>query len=239
MTAALQKASVHTRKWKDTQFILDDRKMRQWLIKYLSFLVACFFLLSFSYNESGTITGRVILTQDSIGEDKLRIDSIECRLYKVNTPVDSFDTEIDAYWYKGIGYELIIDSINFIPISTVFTDKDGNFNFSNVSQGNYLARAFFQSGVRRSKMVVNLKINSSEKLNIKIELPDYCPYYKHRYDKLCPKCRKKDKVIEIYYGEPSEQAITLSGKGNIYIAGECITGECYPRWYCKRDSFKF
>lgn len=196
-------------------------------------------LISFSYSESGTITGKVILTQDSIGEYKLRIDSVECRLYKVNTPVDSFDSDIDAYWYKGTGYALVIDSINFIPISTVFTDKYGKFNFLNISRGNYLVRAFFQSGVRWSKMVTNLKINSSEKLNIKIEFPKYCPYYKHRYNDLCPKCKKKDEVIEIYYGEPSEQAVALSDKGKIYIAGECITSECYPRWYCKRDSLKF
>lgn len=212
---------------------------------YFIIIISLTTLLSFSLpqdNGKGIIEGKIILTQDTYNNDKTRADSALCVLYKVNISVDSFDlNEGDAYWRDGIPYDLVkIDSSIFLPISSTLSDKKGEFRFTNIDNGNYLLRVYYYPGYHW--FTSNVKIDTlKNKISLKIEYPKYCAYYHHRNSNICPKCKKHDKVISIYYGEPTRQAIIAADKGELFLNdnGTCGPDECSPTWYCKRDTLKF
>jgi len=199
-------------------------------------------LLLFSLKGQGTIKGTIIITQDSIGEYKIIPDSILCILYKVNTPVDSIDEEFDGYWYKGTPWVLIIDSIRFIPIASAFPNKSGHFQFKGVDTGQYFIRAYFPTELDyQTKLFSNLKIKASEELNVQIEFPEYCQYYKNRWDSTCPKCKSKDLVLKITYGCEiwSDYSIKNGKAEGIYVPSHNLESGCDPHWYCTTDDIEF
>ncbi len=52
---------------------------------------------------------------------------------------------------------------------------------------------------------------------------------------ICPLCNKKDLLIPVVYGKPSEEAMKEEEEGKIWLAG-CVIGAFMHRAYCKRDS---
>ena len=74
--------------------------------------------------------------------------------------------------------------------------------------------------------------------------------YKRRFRKtVCPKCNQYDQTVPIRYG--SESAIIvqyIDNKGDTtytqydkrnYYAGDCVTSDIDPKYFCKRDKIKF
>lgn len=55
---------------------------------------------------------------------------------------------------------------------------------------------------------------------------------------VCPKCDKKDKVIPITYGYPSDKARRWASQGKIMLGG-CVVSKNPPKFYCKRCEYYF
>ena len=49
----------------------------------------------------------------------------------------------------------------------------------------------------------------------------------------CPKCNRKDRVVPITYGYPSDKARGWADAGKIMIGG-CVVSKNPPKFYCKR-----
>jgi hypothetical protein len=74
---------------------------------------------------------------------------------------------------------------------------------------------------------------------IKMTFPADCKFNRHSLNKVCPKCKRTDKVIPIEYGLPMPDE-----NGNDFLAkkhylGGCFVSNCDPSWYCERDKLKF
>jgi hypothetical protein len=81
-----------------------------------------------------------------------------------------------------------------------------------------------------------------------------CPY-QDKGNKVCPVCKKDDKVIPIVYGliaeikpkDTDENSINVNGlritskeiKKKKYKSGGCVIKECQPNWFCQRDEKEF
>ena len=71
---------------------------------------------------------------------------------------------------------------------------------------------------------------------IEIIFPAPCEYDSSFVSKMCPKCKKENKVIPIKYG-----FVNGPDKNDLktYKIGGCIIRDCQPRYYCKRDKLDF
>ena len=67
--------------------------------------------------------------------------------------------------------------------------------------------------------------------------PPDCPRSKYTAGKICPICKKMDKVIPIHYGLPSFD--TPGTLGVDYEVASCLHDVCAPDWHCKRDNKDF
>ena len=90
-----------------------------------------------------------------------------------------------------------------------------------------------------NNFISTISTDSVVKLNM--TFPFDCPYNKNCKQKICPVCKKDDKVIPILYG-----LMGFDGKGNSFFKdyvefkpGGCVISECDPTWYCKRDACRF
>jgi hypothetical protein len=57
-------------------------------------------------------------------------------------------------------------------------------------------------------------------------------------NRICPICKQSDQVIDIVYGLPTKEAFEEADEGSLYLGG-CIEFGNDPKYYCKRDHFKF
>lgn len=55
---------------------------------------------------------------------------------------------------------------------------------------------------------------------------------------ICPVCNKKDQVVRIAYGEPTEVVMQEADDGKVKLGG-CVITDDQPKWYCKRDDTDF
>jgi hypothetical protein len=86
----------------------------------------------------------------------------------------------------------------------------------------------------------NTELRHNDSISIKIPYSLTCKYDKSKDNKTCPTCKKEDEVIPIAYGLIAE--ITKKGeekKEKKYKSGGCVTSDCDPNWYCKRDNLEF
>ena len=130
---------------------------------------------------------------------------------------------------KGLAFAVVrlVDTKIFTK-----TDFEGGFKLDSIPIGAYdLKISYIGYG---DTTVKSIKISADTILKVKLELPPPCQYDKHRDNKICPICKKKNKVVPIIYG----LTIGELDKKNFYYAG-CEITFCDPKWYCKRDKHKF
>jgi hypothetical protein len=70
-----------------------------------------------------------------------------------------------------------------------------------------------------------------------IELPYFptCKYDKTKNNRRCPTCKKKNKVIPIYYGLIGQ----IGKKKSNFKSGGCVVTGRDPNWFCERDGTEF
>jgi len=56
--------------------------------------------------------------------------------------------------------------------------------------------------------------------------------------KFCPICIKRDQVIPIVYGKPIPETVKRAERGEVHLGG-CRVSATSPKFYCRRDYFKF
>ena len=56
--------------------------------------------------------------------------------------------------------------------------------------------------------------------------------------KICPKCKKEDKVVKILYGLPNSEGMRKIWNGEC-VSGGCCIDSLMPRFFCKRCKAKF
>jgi hypothetical protein len=75
--------------------------------------------------------------------------------------------------------------------------------------------------------------------NIVIKYPLECEYDKNRCNNICPKCKKKDRVLQILFGLIVEDPRKEYVPQRDYYPGGCSPQNCHPNWYCERDKLSF
>jgi len=48
----------------------------------------------------------------------------------------------------------------------------------------------------------------------------------------CPFCGYDDQVVRIFYGQPSQELIEQSQRGEIALGGSCMSPDAH-QWYCR------
>lgn len=133
--------------------------------------------------------------------------------------------------YEGLPQEGIIVEI---ANRTTTTDSSGAFIIQNLEPGEHTLRLKRKTG----ELLVSRQIRfaENEPLSLSLEVPPFCPYNPNA--QICPICKKKDQVVDILYGFPSEEMFEASDRGDIMLGG-CEVSNCDPHHYCKRDKIEF
>lgn len=120
----------------------------------------------------------------------------------------------------------------------LLTDIAGECTFVNIPTGIYRLKGY---DIQYGDIVVD-NINIHNDTTIIIPVGRDCIYDKQKKNRVCPKCKKANKVIPIAYGlviRTKKGSKPLNNrKSKTYYAG-CIITHCDPNWYCKRDKTKF
>ena len=120
----------------------------------------------------------------------------------------------------------------------VSVDQNLEFKFQNLRSDSIQISTQPKSFGHKRIIIGFLKPNDTTDIEINFSLT--CKYAKYENNKICPICKKEDKVIPIVYGLIAE--VTRkgeSGNKNEYKSGGCIITECDPNWFCKRDKIEF
>ena len=86
-----------------------------------------------------------------------------------------------------------------------------------------------------------ISIQNDSIINVELTFPEDCKFMKHSLIKLCPKCKRSDRVIPIAYGLgiPIIDSLGNVKKEEKSYPGGCTVSNCDPSWYCERDKLKF
>lgn len=110
------------------------------------------------------------------------------------------------------------------------TDPEGNFIIKNVPPGTYTLRVSALGYPDR--VLDSVKIDSYHPVEMNILYPPECKYKDPIM--ICPVCKKKDEVIPIVYGLPTQKTMKKAEKEEVMLGG-CVVSGCDPQWFCKRD----
>jgi hypothetical protein len=116
------------------------------------------------------------------------------------------------------------------------TNMEGNFVLEGIPAGVYdiqISHIEYGDTILRAVQVM-----ADSTIRLDFEFPLFCKYKQSINNKTCPICHKKNQVIPIYYGYPSENLIEKA-KNNKARLGGCQISNCMPNWYCLRDSLEF
>ena len=131
------------------------------------------------------------------------------------------------------GFENAFIKINGLSIGAQ-TDSNGDFEIKNVPVGEYSIEISALGFISKEIEKVQIFADSTNHLNV-----NYPPKCKYNHNNMtCPTCNKKDEVIPIIYGYPSDRMFRKADKGKIKLGG-CVISGCDPKWYCKRDKTEF
>ena len=115
------------------------------------------------------------------------------------------------------------------------TDTSGFFELLNIPTGTYTFHASHVGHYNIAGQEISVFMDHTHVVNV--NLPT-CPFYTLGRSNLCPKCEKSDRVVPIVYGKPTPETLVNAANGEVKLAG-CLTPECAPSNYCKRDSIEF
>lgn len=118
----------------------------------------------------------------------------------------------------------------------VATDVEGNFALDGISIGVYNIHI---SHIDYGDTIVKaVQVIADSTICLDIEFPLSCRYKQSINNKTCPVCKKKNQVIPILFGFPSEKLIEKAMNNKVRLGG-CMISNCMPHWYCLRDSLEF
>ena len=118
-------------------------------------------------------------------------------------------------------------------IST-YTDSLGNYFMDSIPVGSQ-SFLFYASGYQDT-IVYDIPFKKDSITYVNILYPTFCKYSDMKSN--CPICLKKNKVIPIIYGYPSDKMRKKNEQGKIRLGGCILTG-CDPKWYYKKDNKEF
>ena len=120
-----------------------------------------------------------------------------------------------------------------IFIDSTLVDENLSFTFHNIP--NDRVNIVFSPRNFPTNTSYNIDFKKGKTKKIKVKYSPVCMYSKT--DSICPKCKKTDKTIPIVYGLILLQSEQQDGE-TIKLGG-CVSRECDPNWYCKRDKYEF
>ncbi len=118
--------------------------------------------------------------------------------------------------------------------TSTYSDSLGNYYTDNIPERKHTF--YFSSREYNDTTVYNITFVKDSTTNVDILYPTYCEFSEKKSK--CPICLKKDKVIPILYGYPSEKMRQKRDKGKIRLGG-CMVTNCDPKWFCTRDDQEF
>ncbi len=144
---------------------------------------------------------------------------------------------IKGHVYDTVRYEwlralIIIENDNY-RADTV-SCLEGYYTLKNVPRGFYKLTVFVSR--YRVPYLTHIWVAPDSISRLAIHFPQKCPY--NSKSKFCPVCRRKSKVVPVWYGFYSSRVYELEKNGEFKLGG-CLIFECNPQWYCKRDSTYF
>jgi len=147
---------------------------------------------------------------------------------------------IQGYIFNGIYYcPIEFTNIELQQANRVTQSMQGGFfRFDGITPGIYALKLSWDYMPDTTIKYIQVKRDSSIDLYILVNRLD-CHYDKSKNDKTCPICKKKDQSIPVVFGRSlSPEDSKAEKEGKLYSAG-CIKPDCFPNWFCKRDSVKF
>ena len=136
----------------------------------------------------------------------------------------------DTVQNKAIGTHLYIPNTN----KQTTTDSNGNFLLEHVPEGTYNLKIRTLTYPEKTIEAINIQGDTIIELNILF--PPECKY--NHKNMTCPVCNKKDEVVPVVYGMPTEKTMREADQGKVKLGG-CVISGCDPKWYCKRDETWF
>lgn len=116
-------------------------------------------------------------------------------------------------------------------IDSVVVDKELKFKFEDIKQDSIFL--YIEPRSYPYNIFYDYKFNITKSQFAEIPYQPVCPYSKNNI--FCPKCNKNDKSIPIIYG----LVLIKRLKSKKYHLGGCLTTDCDPIWYCKRDKVEY
>lgn len=160
----------------------------------------------------------------------------------------------NVYSQKG-SFTLQID---FIPeLKDFFKGKEINISIWDTSsaaiQKVYDGKPVYFESLYNDSVYINISLLGNQSIRMSdvlkvqndslthVVFPGSCKYNLHIADKICPKCKKANHVIPIWFGL---EMPLFDKKGNEiktekHYSRGCIVSNCDPHWYCEKDKFEF
>ncbi len=157
--------------------------------------------------------------------------------------IDTAITETDNYYFEGAWGHKILKKVN--------VDSNGIFSFSVVDNKTYTLcvshrMPYFYFGENktdsgysyREDFVHKITLRNKNKFYKVFRLMVTCPYDKTKNQEFCPKCTRKDRVKEIYFGLPifTEDEHYFD---KYYFGGCMVDLYCTPTKRCLRCKLDF
>ena len=141
---------------------------------------------------------------------------------------------------------LIIEfRVDTLVIARKVVQQDGSFKISASADKEF---DIYYRGIGVGETyILTIKPTNKDTVSLTFQIPKD---YKKIFGKaVCPKCNKHDQTVPIRYGLESAIVIQhVDAKGDItykpydkknYYAGDCVTSDIDPKYFCKRDKIKF
>ncbi|SDL75580.1 Carboxypeptidase regulatory-like domain-containing protein [Salinimicrobium catena] len=132
----------------------------------------------------------------------------------------------DTLQNKAIATHLYLPGFN----RKTATDVNGNFLLEHIPAGTYTLKVRTLS--YPEKTIEAITIQGDTVIELNFLFPPECIYIHNTMN--CPVCNKKDEVIPVVYGMPTEKTMKKADQGKVKLGG-CVVSDCEPKWYCKRD----
>jgi len=131
----------------------------------------------------------------------------------------------------GVKIDTVVRGVTKIEFKNVLATKLRVDIYSSFKCSDSLTKKSFHE-------VTMLVMSDSSTTFRTISFPFNCALNKYTGGRVCPKCKKSDKVIPIIFGLPDP--FSLKGEVGVdYDLGGCFVTACDPDWHCKRDNNDF
>jgi len=139
-------------------------------------------------------------------------------------------------YLSGVGELKLDTSLKYPYFLRIVCNKNQDVQFEAMANIEFEKLGTFK---HFNNFISTISTDSVVKLNM--TFPFNCSYNRNLKQKICPVCKKDDKVIPILYGlmEFDANGNSLFKDYGEFKPGGCNVSECDPTWYCKRDDCRF